>query len=383
MNAEGINSVAIVYEKDIRSARASGIATFIRTLFQKSKIDEQLYIGIQSAGETDFNASFMENIRFVDVLQNVNEEIKPRLPRSLHFVLSAKRIKLPPADVYIFNRLEHLLLDTPPGTKRVLIIHNDIEAQVLKGKEVHWSKIPFLYKMLERALLKKCDLIFSVNQQSLTYLERSYPSIAHRCLPTETSFNEEIFFHRPASETSRELFELTNKTYFLFVGRLEKQKNLPLLIGSFARVAPKEPIDLLVIGEGSQRAELETLVESLNLKDRVHMPGALPQNELPAVISQSIGLCLTSDYEGMPTIALESIACGTPVLATHGASLDNVLVEGKNGIFCESNTERVAEGLIRLIESTWDRQEIAEEASKHSSAIVVPEFFDRIKNFKS
>ena len=109
-------------------------------------------------------------------------------------------------------------------------------------------------------------------------------------------------------------FEPGQPPVVLAVGRLTKQKDFPSLIRAFAQVLPKRPARLLILGEGVDRPMLEELVEQLGLQDHVSIPGFV---ENPyAYMSRASLYVLSSRWEGLPTVLIEALYCGLPIVAT-------------------------------------------------------------------
>ena len=98
---------------------------------------------------------------------------------------------------------------------------------------------------------------------------------------------------------------------FVSVGRLTDQKGYDRLLEDFAKLPPDS--QLTIFGEGELQAALETQIGRLNLKGRVALAGFEP---MPAPwLAGADALLLPSRWEGLPNVALESLACGTPVIA--------------------------------------------------------------------
>jgi glycosyltransferase involved in cell wall biosynthesis len=100
----------------------------------------------------------------------------------------------------------------------------------------------------------------------------------------------------------------------LGVGRLRRQKNFPALIDAFAEVRRTREARLVILGEGPDRAALESLIRARGLQDSVAMPGFLDNPY--ACMARAAVFVLSSDWEGLPTVLIESLAVGTPVVST-------------------------------------------------------------------
>jgi glycosyltransferase involved in cell wall biosynthesis len=102
--------------------------------------------------------------------------------------------------------------------------------------------------------------------------------------------------------------------FVLFAGRLTPAKRVDRLIRAVARLDASLGVKLVVLGDGPLREPLEALVAELGLQERVHMPGFAANPY--AYMSRAAVFVLSSDYEGMPTVLIEALACGCPVVAT-------------------------------------------------------------------
>ena len=100
----------------------------------------------------------------------------------------------------------------------------------------------------------------------------------------------------------------------LAVGRLEPQKDYPTLLEAFARVRKNNDARLVILGEGSLRAELEERIRHLGLQDVVDMPG-FQSNPFGWMAACSVYV-LSSRYEGFPNSLVQAMACGAKVVST-------------------------------------------------------------------
>lgn len=121
-----------------------------------------------------------------------------------------------------------------------------------------------------------------------------------------------------------------DRQLILFLGSLAKKKNLPTLLRAFARLRDKraEPLDLVVVGRHypqSDDTESLPLIDELELGKHVYFVGSVPDDDLPLFYNAAAVYVLPSLHEGFGIPCLEAMACGTPVIATTGGALDEVV----------------------------------------------------------
>lgn len=128
-----------------------------------------------------------------------------------------------------------------------------------------------------------------------------------------------------------------NFIVILGIGRLSSQKNFSLLIHSFSQFKKKKPnAKLVILGEGEERKELEKLIFKLKLTNDIDMPGFI-KNPYP-YLSKSNIFVLSSNYEGLPTVLIESLICRTQIISTEcGSGPREILKSGKYGAIVPIN----------------------------------------------
>lgn len=113
----------------------------------------------------------------------------------------------------------------------------------------------------------------------------------------------------------------------LGVGRLTTQKNFPALVEAFALVVRQQPAARLVIlGEGPEREAITALVRRLGIEATVALPGFVDNPY--ACIARAAVFALSSNFEGLPTVLIESLALGTPVVSTDCPSGPREILRG-------------------------------------------------------
>jgi glycosyltransferase involved in cell wall biosynthesis len=149
-------------------------------------------------------------------------------------------------------------------------------------------------------------------------------------------------------ETARSRLGLSGPL-LLSVGYLIERKGHDLLICALARLPQWRAV---IVGDGELRTELGDLARQLGVADRVHFAGAVAQGELKNYYSAADALVLASSREGMANVLLESLACGTPVVATPLWGTPEVVSRPVAGrLMRERSADALAEAVNELMRS--------------------------------
>ncbi len=189
--------------------------------------------------------------------------------------------------------------------------------------EIEWQHR--LLQPLRRAVLRHSARIVA-NSNGLRALSESRDPFPVEVIPNGV---DTIFFQprsRPSGSTGAAF-------RFLFVGRLQAQKNLPLLLQQIAALRAKGLLVALdVAGDGPLRGALEILATELGLAAEVQWHGWLGREDLRELYLRADCFVNPSHYEGMPNVALEAMACGLPVIASRVLGNDAVVRNGETGM---------------------------------------------------
>lgn len=136
----------------------------------------------------------------------------------------------------------------------------------------------------------------------------------------------------------------------LAIGRLTPQKDFATLLHAFAKVSVSS--NLLILGEGEERAALEQLAKQLGIAERVQMPG-YERNPFKYMRRAAV-FALSSRYEGLPNALIQAMACGCPVVATDCPSGPREILDGgKYGVLVPvGDVEALAHALTQGLQGT-------------------------------
>jgi len=152
-----------------------------------------------------------------------------------------------------------------------------------------------------------------------------------------------------------------NKKTILFVGRLHPVKGVRYLIESMAVIHRKMPCsNLIIVGDGEDRQELEELAKNLGLEDHVHFSGQVPQDRVHLYMHQADVFVLPSLSEGFGIVNIEAMAAGLPIVATNVGGIPDIIEEGVNGYLVNAkSSDELSDRILMLLQNDTLRAEIA------------------------
>lgn len=150
---------------------------------------------------------------------------------------------------------------------------------------------------------------------------------------------------------------------FVCVGTLYHVKNHELLIEAFKIVNHKyKSFQLILVGDGELRSELEIKVKKYGLQNNIIFVGN--QSDVRKYLSEADVYCCSSKVEGLPISVLEAMACSLPIITTPAGGVVDIVEDGKNGFVVESDIMTYAEKMIELIRNKQLREKMAKESRK-------------------
>ena len=204
-----------------------------------------------------------------------------------------------------------------------------------------------LLKVLSYIAVKFADGIIAANLE----IENSLKNIKKKVIYIPNGVDTKLFSFKTKKE--HEYFTI------LFVGRLEKQKNLENLIMAISLI--KAQVKTIFIGQGSLKNQLIKSAKQNHVDLKIAPP--IPNDKLPMVYHEADMFALVSSAEGHSKVMLEAQSSGLPVLASRESSI-NQIKDNETGILCNLDAEDIAEKINLMIKSTLLRKKIAKNARK-------------------
>lgn len=237
-----------------------------------------------------------------------------------------------------------------------------------RGSDVSlYSTFPLIRKLLQYTL-HKADKIIAVCQ-ALKDAMISLGIPEEKIVVVPNGVDVAKFYRVPKDEARNRLGLPVDKKVILSIGGLIPIKGFDLLIQAVNMVMSAydmRNLHLVIVGEGPSRKDLTKLASSLGRSDAVQFAGALPHQELYLWYSAADCCCLASSREGWPNVILESLACGTPVVAADIWGVPEVITSGAVGLLTRRTEYAIAEGIRVALRKEWSFDDLVEHANNHS-----------------
>jgi D-inositol-3-phosphate glycosyltransferase len=212
---------------------------------------------------------------------------------------------------------------------------------------------PTLRIEAEKRLIDSCQCVIAPTEKGREELVEYYGADPEKINIVPCGVNTELF--RPVEQSAaRQRLGLKDEKIIIFVGRLDPLKGIERLVEALQFLSRFSDLKLLVIGgDQSSRGEVEKLqqiAKDLGIEDKVSFPGTVIQSELRYYYSAADVCVVPSYYESFGLVALEALACGTPVVANDVGNAKNIILPGNTGYVVNGNSpEMLAEGIGKIL----------------------------------
>lgn len=324
----------------------NGGAERVVAILANKLVESGYEVGIVTLEGDEVAYSIDQNIKYMPIAIGGN-----RYTRRLKRIFRARKVIKEFHPDLIFSFLDRISFSIIPANiginnKLVLVIRNDPRNNDM-SKGIKKNIRDFLFPKADYFVFQTVD-------------ERDYfaPTIRERS----------TVIKNPISESMPEPWQGEHKKEIIGVGRLEPQKNWPMLLTAFEKFAEKHPeYTLAIYGEGPLREKLQAQIDnSAILNNRASLPGFV--YNIYDVMNKSGIFVLPSNFEGLSNAMLEAMALGIPTICTdcpaYGAR--EVIKDGENGILIATGD---VTGLTEKLIEIADNKDLANKLSQNSIKI--------------
>lgn len=244
---------------------------------------------------------------------------------------------------------------------------------------------------MEEKLVKQSDHIMVSNQTEKVQMIWTYGVPADKVSVIPCGVDPSLFRRRDPAESKIHL-GLPDKRYILFVGRIDPVKGIDTLLKAMKVLRKKldnaHNVHLLIIGgdkdhagsaTGSEMHKLKKLTATLGIGNMVTFLGSQRQDQLPYFYSAAEVCILPSRYESFGMVALEAMACGTPVIASKVGGLSSFIQDDVSGLLISEGDElSLAEKIHLLLSQPSFKETLGSNARERALELSWPVIGQRV-----
>lgn len=175
---------------------------------------------------------------------------------------------------------------------------------------------------------------------------------------------------KPTNDGSylKQIFAIpVNKPVLLYVGRLDKEKRIDLILRALPDILRVTSVHLVLAGIGKEKQKLEELTEKLGIQKAVTFTGFVPDEDLPNIYKIADIFVIAGIAELQSIVTMEAMASGLPVVAVNAMALPELVHDGENGyLFSDGNRQMLAEKIVAILTN----QPMRTQMSKKSLEII-------------
>jgi teichuronic acid biosynthesis glycosyltransferase TuaC len=251
-----------------------------------------------------------------------------------------------PDDLYPITRFA-------PRTKTVCTLHGSPWTSIAARRPV--GRV--LYRHAERKALDASTRVISVSSRARDEYVKRYPEIQDKTSVIPVGIDLAAF--SPGSRVeARAALGGSSRHLVLFAGRLEPEKRVDVLVDAANELGSL--VTFLVAGAGRLGPVLRKRVGEGNIR----FLGPIPHEKMPNLYAAADALVLPSAYEGLPTAAIEALACGTPLVATSVGDLHKLIIPGRTGFFFDGSPQDLTRVLSEHMKDFEGMREMCPSAAR-------------------
>ena len=227
--------------------------------------------------------------------------------------------------------------------------------------------------VVEAEVMATADRIIAFSPHERDAMARLYGADAGKVSLVPCGVDLSVF--RPLDRDSvRARLGLNGDKILLYVGRIEPLKGLDLLVETAAQMDSQDGVRVMVVGadvNGDRELDrVKQLARERDLEDKIDFVGQVDHKELPLYYNAADVCVVPSYYESFGLVALEAMACGTPVVATRVGGLSTIIQHGRTGYLKSWRCpEAFANSVEMIISSNGLQQSLGEAARKRAEGM--------------
>lgn len=305
-------------------------------------------------------------IRSVMIQKPQEFRVSPQLLVYRRAVRKILRIVEP--DIVHVNNPAFMALAVVPAAKK-MNIPTLATSHFMPENIVHYLKMPNIIGDVVNNLIwkqyagfySKLDYVISPTQTAADLLTKNKLRTDLEVISNGIDLKKYKKKLTPAS--AKKKLDLPDKPLILFVGRLDKEKNINVLLDALSELDPKHEYHVVIAGKGKELNSLVEQAQELNLSSRITFTGFVPDDKLRLFYNAADIFVMPGIAELQSLVTMEAMATGLPVIGANAVALPHLIKNNRNGyLFTPGDAKDLAKKLTKLLSDEKLREKMGEES---------------------
>jgi glycosyltransferase involved in cell wall biosynthesis len=217
------------------------------------------------------------------------------------------------------------------------------------------------------SVFKKLNLVASPTETAANLLrEVNFPK---EVCAVSNGLDLERFNPNNRSVNINQKYNLPDKLKLIFVGRLDKDKRIEVLLRAMTKILEKCDVQLVIVGKGVELGNLKKMAKELKIEGNVTFAGFVPDEDLPSMYNACDCFVLACTVELQGLAAMEAMASGLPIVVVKALALPELVHEGENGYLFEiDDSEALAGYVVKIMQDGELRKKMGQKSLEIISA---------------
>ena len=238
-----------------------------------------------------------------------------------------------------------------------------------KLKKLGWNQFARVYSRL--------DTIATPTKTAARLIENM--GLEKEIVPVSCGIDLERFNPRNDGTDLKEKYAIPkDRSILLYVGRLDKEKRIEMILNALPQIIRSVNAHVVLAGIGKLRRQLETLVQKLDVQDRITFTGFVPDNDLPSLYRIADLFVIAGIAELQSIVTMEAMASGLPVVAVNAMALPELVDDGENGyLFSDGDIQMLAGQAVKILTDSKLRERMTQKSLEIIRAHDINKTLDR------